>query len=641
MQKLFDILVIGGGHAGAEAARVAARGGARVAMVTMLREAIGRMSCNPAIGGLAKGNLVKEIDALGGLMGEATDRAGIQFKVLNRSKGPAVQGPRAQCDRDLYAAAVQDILTVEPNLSIIEGAVSSLILDGQAVRGIVLQDGTRIEARAVIVTTGTFLQALMHSGETKTVGGRFGEPAAETLSDSLRALGLRLGRLKTGTPPRIDRTTVDFSRLEEAPGDEHPRPFSILTDRLEQPQVLCWLTYTGSVAHELIRANLHRAPMYSGQIQATGPRYCPSIEDKVVRFAEKERHQIFVEPEGLSHPWLYMNGISTSLPADVQDAVVRSLPGFERAKIARYGYAVEYDFVNPEQLAPTLQVRGVEGLFLAGQINGTSGYEEAAAQGLLAGMNALQTIRGGAPVVLRRDEAYAGVMVDDLVTVGTEEPYRMFTSRAEHRLLLGCDSVYERLAPLAQRLGVLDDERKRRIEGRLSRMRRASAAAETPLRPDRETILWLREADVELTAQTTVGKLLQRPSLDIHRLSAAAEGALPELAEAFRALSDEESEGVVSRLRYSGYIERQQQEAEKQHQDEDLRVPSTMTYALPGLSREMTEKLTRVQPLSLGQASRIPGVTPAAIAILRMHLRRGRMKDEGGRLKDEPRLADA
>ena len=620
----YDVIVIGGGHAGAEAARVCARGGVRVAMVTMLRDAIGRMSCNPAIGGLAKGNLVKEIDALGGLMGEATDRAGIQFKVLNRSKGPAVQGPRAQCDRDLYAAAVQDLLAAEPNLEIVEGAVQSLIIDGRSVRGVVFADGSRLDAEAVIVTTGTFLRALMHSGEQKTVGGRFGEPSAETLSDSLRTLGLNLGRLKTGTPPRIDKTTVDFARLEQAPGDEHPRPFSILTDCLEQPQVLCWITHTGTFAHDLIRANLHRAPMYSGQIQATGPRYCPSIEDKVVRFAEKERHQIFVEPEGLEHPWLYMNGISTSLPADVQDAVVRSLPGFEQAKIARYGYAVEYDFVNPEQLLPTLQVRGVEGLFLAGQINGTSGYEEAAAQGLLAGMNALQAVRGGEPVVLRRDEAYIAVMIDDLVTLGTEEPYRMFTSRAEHRLLLGCDSVYERLAPVADRLGVLDEERKRRIDQRVYRMRRAADAAAIELRPDKETVAWLREADVELTAHTTVAKLMQRPNLDITKVADAAETALPELSAAFRALTEEESEGVVSRLRYAGYIDRQQREAEKSREDEDLRIPSSMTYAFPGLSREMTEKLTKVQPVSLGQASRIPGVTPAAIAILRMHLRRGR-----------------
>jgi tRNA uridine 5-carboxymethylaminomethyl modification enzyme len=624
MSAPYDILVIGGGHAGAEAARVAARGGARVAMITMLRDAIGRMSCNPAIGGLAKGNLVKEIDALGGLMGEATDRAGIQFKVLNRSKGPAVQGPRAQCDRDLYAAAVQQILAVEPNLDILEGSVSSLIIDGRAVHGVILGDGTRLEAKVVIVTTGTFLRALMHSGEEKTVGGRFGEPSAETLSDSLRALGLKLGRLKTGTPPRVDRTTVDYTKLEEAPGDSTPRPFSILTHRLEQPQILCWLTYTGAFAHDLIRANLHRAPMYSGQINAAGPRYCPSIEDKVVRFAEKERHQVFVEPEGLQHPWLYMNGISTSLPPDIQDAVIQSLPGFEQAKIARYGYAVEYDFVNPEQLDPTLKVREVEGLFLAGQINGTSGYEEAAAQGLLAGINALQTVRGSEPVILRRNEAYAAVMIDDLVTLGTEEPYRMFTSRAEHRLLLGCDSVYERLSPIASRLGILDDERKRRVNARIQRMQKAVELGEAELRPDRETVAWLREADLELTTQTTFGKLLQRPNVDLERVLTAAETAVPELAAAYRALNEEESEGVVSRLRYAGYIDRQQREAAKLSEDDDLRIPVEMTYALPGLSREMTEKLTRIKPASLGQASRIPGVTPAAIAIVRMHVRRGR-----------------
>src|SRR5438093_282552 len=463
----FDVIVIGGGHAGAEGAGGCGRGGARVAMVTMQRAAIGRMSCNPAIGGLAKGNLVKEIDALGGLMGEATDRAAIQYKILNRSKGPAVQGPRAQCDRDLYARAVQDILAAEPNLTIVEGSVGHLL---PGASGIVLADGTELRSRAVVITTGTFLRALMHSGDKKTVGGRFGEPSAETLSDSLRKLGLRLGRLKTGTPPRIEKDSVDFSKLEPAPGDDVPRPFSILTDRIALPQVLCHLTYTNALAHELIRANLHRAPMYSGQIKATGPRYCPSIEDKVVRFADKQRHQVFVEPEGLQHPWLYLNGISTSLPPDVQAGVVRSLPRFQNAVIARYGYAVEYDFVNPEQLDPTLQVRGVEGLFLAGQINGTSGYEEAAAQGLMAGINALQFVRGAEPVIFRRDQAYAGVMIDDLVTLGTEEPYRMFTSRAEHRLLLGCDSVYERLSALAHRLRILDGDRKRRIDARVCRM---------------------------------------------------------------------------------------------------------------------------------------------------------------------------
>jgi tRNA uridine 5-carboxymethylaminomethyl modification enzyme len=620
---MYDVIVIGGGHAGAEAARVCARGGARVALLTMLRDAIGRMSCNPAIGGLAKGNLVKEIDALGGLMGEATDRAGIQFKVLNRSKGPAVQGPRAQCDRDLYAVAVQQILDDEPNITLIEGSATSLLHDGKSVNGVVLKDGTRIDARVVIVTTGTFLRALMHSGEVKTVGGRFGEPAAETLSDSLRDLGLKLGRLKTGTPPRVDRTTVDFSKLEEAPGDAKPRPFSILTDALPLPQVLCHLTYTSEIAHELIRANLHRAPMYSGQIHATGPRYCPSIEDKVVRFAEKERHQVFVEPEGLTHPWLYLNGISTSLPPDVQDAVVRSLPGFENAVISRYGYAVEYDFVNPEQLDPTLQVRGVDGLFLAGQINGTSGYEEAAAQGLLAGINALQKIRGGEPVILRRDQAYAAVMIDDLVTQGTEEPYRMFTSRAEHRLLLGCDSVYERLSPVAERLGILDDERKRRIEQRIARMQRARDAAETSVTPDRETLAWLAAANVTLHEKSTIARLVQRADFDIAHFTDACENVLPEVASAFRALSEEESDGVVSQLRYAGYIDRQQREAARQADEEGLRIPADMSYLLPGLSREMVEKLSFVRPVSLGQASRIPGVTPAAISIVRMHLRRG------------------
>ena len=619
----FDVIVIGGGHAGAEAARICARGGLRVARVTMLRDALGRMSGNPAIGGLAKGNLVKEIDALGGLMGEATDRAGIQFKVLNRSKGPAVQGPRAQCDRDLYAAAVQDLLAAEPGVTIVEGSVKRLLHGCGIVTGVKLADGTDLFGKAVIVTTGTFLRALMHSGEVKTVGGRFGEPSAETLSDSLRALGLSLGRLKTGTPPRIDRNSVDFSFLEEAPGDPTPRPFSVLTDRIELPQVLCHLTYTSARAHELIRANLHRAPMYSGQIQATGPRYCPSIEDKVVRFAEKERHQIFVEPEGLQHPWLYLNGISTSLPPDVQDGIVRSLPGFANAVIARYGYAVEYDFVNPQQLDRSLAVRDVEGLYLAGQINGTSGYEEAAAQGLMAGLGALQFVRGEKSVVLRRDEAYAGVMIDDLVTLGTEEPYRMFTSRAEHRLLLGCDSVYERLTPIATRLGVVDDERRRRAEARVQRMQHAATiSASTTLTPDRETQRWCRDAGLDLNSQSSLGRLMQRADFHLERFLAAAQPAFPDLAAAFAALNEEEKEGVASRLRYAGYIDRQNREAAKAATDDDARIPSEMTFALPGLSREVVEKLTTHRPSSLGQASRIPGITPAAVALLRMHLRR-------------------
>jgi tRNA uridine 5-carboxymethylaminomethyl modification enzyme len=620
----FDVVVIGGGHAGAEAARVAARAGLGVALITMDRQAIGRMSCNPAIGGLAKGNLVKELDALGGLMGEATDRAGIQFKVLNRSKGPAVQGPRAQCDRDLYALAVQDLLSSQRGVEILEGTVSSLIIKGDRVTGVALGDGTLLTAASVIVTTGTFLRALMHSGEIQKRGGRFGEPSAETLSSSLSALGLRLGRLKTGTPPRVARDSVDFSRMEAQPGDARPRPFSILTDAIPLPQVLCHLTYTDEPAHELIRANLHRAPMYSGQIRATGPRYCPSIEDKVVRFADKPRHQVFVEPEGLTHPWLYLNGISTSLPRDVQDAVVRSLPGFEKAVIARYGYAVEYDFVNPEQLEPTLKVRGVDGLYLAGQINGTSGYEEAAGQGFVAGLNAALELRGVEPFVLRRDESYIGVMIDDLVTLGTEEPYRMFTSRAEHRLLLGCDSVYERLSPIAQRLGILDDERRRRTESRAARLGDArSAAEESTITPDKETAEWLGEMGLSIGDRTAIAGLMQRPQFELGAFLEACRrsGRLESFVSAAALLTEEASEGLVNALRYSGYIARQQREAALMTENDSVKIPGDLDFRLPGLSREMVEKFSSVRPASLGQASRIRGVTPAAISILRMHIR--------------------
>jgi tRNA uridine 5-carboxymethylaminomethyl modification enzyme len=623
-QVRFDVVVIGGGHAGAEAARVAARGGLRVALVTMIRGAIGRMSCNPAIGGLAKGQLVKEIDALGGLMGEATDAAGIQFKVLNRSKGPAVQGPRAQCDRDRYAAAVQRILAAEPNLSILEATVGAIEYRGNAVSAVVLGDGTRVETRVAIVTTGTFLRALMHSGEEKTVGGRFGEPSAEGLSESLRAAGLQLGRLKTGTPPRVLASSVDYSRMQLAPGDPVPRPFSILTDRISLPQVDCWTTWTGSEAHDVIRRNLHRAPMFSGQIKATGPRYCPSIEDKVVRFADKERHLVFVEPEGLEHPWLYLNGVSTSLPPDVQDAIVHSMPGFENARIARYGYAVEYDFVNPQQLEASLQVRNVEGLFLAGQINGTSGYEEAAAQGLLAGINAVQSVRGCEPVVLGRDRAYAGVMIDDLVTLGTEEPYRMFTSRAEYRLLLGCDSVYERLTGIAESLGIVDPERLRRVAIRLERTSAARVALdEEELRPDRETLEWLDPLGVSIAGPTTVARLLSRPDLDFEAFFGHCKSSvrLAHLAELRGSLPDDEFEGVVSQARYAGYIERQEREAQGVRDDEALRIPAGFHFERPGLSTEVVEKLKKVQPSSLGQAARIPGITPAAVAVLRMSLR--------------------
>jgi len=612
----FDVIVIGGGHAGAEAARVCARGGARTAMVTMLRGAIGRMSCNPAIGGLAKGNLVKEIDALGGLMGEATDRAGIQFKVLNRSKGPAVQGPRAQCDRDLYAEAVQDILASESNLSIIEGSVKS-VEDRRPRLSVVLNDGTELSSRAVVITTGTFLRALMHSGETKTVGGRFGEPAAETLSDSLRNFGLRLGRLKTGTPPRVVKDSVDFSKLEEAPGDETPRPFSILTDRLELPQVLCHLTYTSAPAHELIRANLHRAPMYSGQITATGPRYCPSIEDKVVRFADKQRHQIFVEPEGLDHPWLYLNGISTSLPSDVQDGVVRSMPGFENASIARYGYAVEYDFVNPEQLLPTLQVRDIAGLFLAGQINGTSGYEEAGAQGLLAGMNALQFVRGAEPVILRRDLAYAGVMIDDLVTKGVNDTYRLLTSRAEHRLILRHDNADLRLTEKGRQMGLVDDARWRTFADRRDRVHPAlemlRTTRVTPTASTQERLAAL--GSDRLARPVCLVGLLRRPEL-CYTVLADFSNDLP-------VLDAEDRVSVEVEVQYGGYLHRQNDQVARFRVMENRAVPKGFSYSSHrGISRESADKLEKVQPLTLGQAGSIPGVTPPVLSIHLVHLGR-------------------
>lgn len=623
-----DVLVIGGGHAGAEAARVASRTGCSVALLTMDPTAIGRMSCNPAIGGLAKGHLVKELDALGGLMPTAADASGIQFKVLNRSKGPAVQGPRAQCDRDLYPEAVQNLLAREERITVVPGSAAALVVEGSRVSGARLPDGNSILAAATVITSGTFLRGLMHFGEKKLEGGRFGEQSATTLSDSLRELGLRLGRLKTGTPPRIHRDSIDLDSLEPQPGDENPRLFSIENRSPILPQVLCWLTHTTAETHDRIRQNLHRAPMFSGQIEGTGPRYCPSIEDKVVRFADKERHHVFVEPEGLSTDWMYLNGISTSLPEDVQEAVVHSLPGFANARIARYGYAVEYDYANPQQLLPTLQVRGVDGLYLAGQINGTSGYEEAAAQGFVAGLNAACAVRGREPITFARDTSYIGVLIDDLVTLGTEEPYRMFTSRAEHRLLLGCDSVYERLLPISTNLGIISDPRRVAAEQRIERMRKAQVTAhETTLTPDAATLGWAQNAGFQIASPTTFAGLLTRNDLSLESLlNVGANASFPDnrlqpVLEAFAELSEEEKEGVVSRIRYAGYLEKQAREAERSRRDDHVRIPERFSFARPGLSREVQEKLDRIRPYSLGQAARIPGITPAAISLIRMYLR--------------------
>ncbi len=617
----FDVIVIGGGHAGTEACLATARMGLRTLLLTHTIETVGAMSCNPAIGGIGKGHLVREIDALGGIMARAADRAGIQFRILNSRKGPAVRATRCQADRALYRAAVRTLIENQPNLHVFQQAAADLTLEGDRVTGVVTQTGIRFAAGAVVLTAGTFLAGRIHVGLTHYEGGRAGDPPANALAARLRELPLRVSRLKTGTPPRLDGRSIDFSQLIEQPGDEPCPVFSHLGSVDEHPpQISCWITQTNSRTHDIIRGGLDRSPMYTGVIEGVGPRYCPSIEDKIHRFADKDSHQIFLEPEGLQTHEVYPNGISTSLPFDIQHALVRSIRGLEHAHLTRPGYAIEYDFFDPRDLDYSLQTRAIQGLFFAGQINGTTGYEEAAAQGLLAGLNAGLFVRGETPWWPNRDEAYLGVLIDDLITRGASEPYRMFTSRAEHRLLLREDNADLRLTATGRRLGLVDDERWRTFESKREAIERESQRLrECWVRPGQ-----LTETDAEwllggpLARESRVVELLRRPEVTYEKLM-----RLPGIGPGESDL--QVAEQVEIQAKYAGYIERQREEIERQRRQEHLSLPPTLDYAeVRGLSREVREKLERHRPHTLGQASRIPGMTPAAISLLLVHLKRGR-----------------